>query len=281
MQEDDIGAVLAAAAPEAVPVVTDLQHRARTLGRRRRRQRNVLSVGGAGVAVVAVAGAALAFGGAGGQADGSAAMHAGSETAGAPSTGSANGTSGTAGTTGATGTAGSPTKASDFVRSNFKADAVVDTVNALLPKGDVVKEVSTPSAGGRKFTTDLVVAMPSGALFTLTVSASAATGGAAGTCPAHATCATGTAQVLGHEAGWSSFEQSDSLPTGKPTGTGASSETVAGPHVEGLTIVDSANDYRIDLASTGKGPGFMPTVEELKRVGLDDRFVSAVLATRK
>ncbi|MBS2538428.1 hypothetical protein KGQ20_37335 [Catenulispora sp. NF23] len=63
MEEQDVGRVFAAAAPETVPVIGDLPGRARALGKRRRRQRAFMTGAGAGVTAVAVAGAVVALGG--------------------------------------------------------------------------------------------------------------------------------------------------------------------------------------------------------------------------
>jgi hypothetical protein len=264
MQEEDLGRVLTAAMPDEVPVVTDLHHRARSLGKRKRMHRTALTAGGTGVAVVAMAGMALAVGGAG--------QGGGSESAAHPA---AVTTPSTTGAEAVTTTDAAHAAGSDAAGKH--STEVLEAVKAVLPAGDVVKQDQYTAAAG-KAVESLVVAKPGGEQFTLTVAAGPSDGSGA-SCPAGVPCTTGTGRLRGHDAGWAFFEQFDGTAPTKPARSGTTTEVRAGTDAEGLGIVDQAGGYGVVLTSTGKAPD-LPTLDQLKHVGLNDSVVTALLAAR-
>lgn len=268
MHEDDIGRVLAAAAPEEVPMLTDLHHRARAQGRRHRTYRNVLTAGGTGVAVVAVAGIALAFGGGNGSGapDGKVAAGAGSAV--------------TTTKMSAPGTTHTPATTDKAKAYDAKTTALMEVVNAKLPNGWSIKEVQA-SSGEKTYSASFLVTEPNGAVVGLAVKAGPVAGSTA-SCPGDAKCTSGTAQLFGHPAGWvyATDFSGNAVPGTKPSGSGPTQEVRVGNDAAALAIVDGAKGYRIDLSSSGKAKPNVLSMDELKNIGLSEEFVSAVLAAR-
>jgi hypothetical protein len=261
MREDEIGKVLAAAAPNEVPVMTDLHHRARSMGRRKRMHRTVLTAGGTGVAVVAVAGAALAFGGRAGAPNGAVPAAAGGAK---------------------TGTSTLSTAASSPSPKGGADSGVVAAITAALPAGDTVQKAQS-WGGPSKFGTTLIVTEPNGNAFRLDVVVGVADGkGEAAQCWADAKCTSGTAPLQGHQASWTYSVQSGGLPTSKPTGptSGSTPQTQVGTDGEGLSAVDPVGGYEVVVTASGKAVPNQPTMADLKNIGLNDKVVAVLLAAR-
>jgi hypothetical protein len=262
MREDEIEKVLAAAAPQEVPAVPDMHHRARSLGRRRRMHRTMLTAGGTGVAMVAVAGAALAFGGG---------------RAGAPNGPVPAAAGGSDSTTRTTAT---PTGYRSLTAHGDAAAEADAAIRAALPpgySGDTSQSWAAPS----KFGTTLKLVEPHGNQIVLNVIVGVADGaGATAHCPADAKCTTGTTPVHGQVASWAFSEMSKGLPTSKPTGSGSTSEARYGDDGEVLSVLDPAGHYEIQVLVTGKAVPNLPTMADLKNIGLNDKVVAALLAAR-
>jgi hypothetical protein len=259
MREDEIERVLAAAAPVEVPMVPDLHHRARATGRRRRMHRNVLTAGGTGVAVVAVAGAVLAFGGAG----------AGARNTTVP-----------AAAGGSNSTTTAPTGNRSEAALGKASDQAEMAIRDALPPGYVLHE-SQPWAAPSKYGTTLMVTAPEGNQITLTVIVGVAGGGDdTAKCPANGKCTTGTAPLRGHQASWAFSETYKGTPTSQPTGSGVTTEVRPGNDGASLSVVDSVGRYTVMVTATGKAVPNMPTMADLKNIGLNDKVVAALLAAR-
>jgi len=234
MEEKDVGRVLAAAVPEDVPVLVDLHHRARALGRRRRTQRRVLAVGGAGVATAAVAAAVFGVFPTG---------HAGPGISPSPGTATPTATKPSA-------TPGDPIPSkplgtdpgSPLEDDRRTAQAAVKAFEATLPAGSTVTNaeafVNNPKArfSGSGFGVMVDVVEPSGRAYLLQVLVSHDPYGESWDCDKPIQCS--DARFLGHAARW------QLTPAGKP-GYGGSSGTA-------FTIRDLTTDYDFGFRADNK-----------------------------
>ncbi|MFD0638563.1 hypothetical protein ACFQ9X_50400 [Catenulispora yoronensis] len=214
MHEDDIGKMLAAAAPETVPAVPDLHHRARAMGRRKRTYRNVLTAGGTAVAVTGVVGAALLFGTGSRTADGAGVNAAAGKAAASPT--SPTGTAGTSAGTGAvkpgTGAVGPEQEGPATSLPAAAVDQVAQRVAELLPSGYTVKSAHG-SHLGPKAEIEIQVADPTGASVGLMLEI-LPDDAKTSACP-YQDCATGHALLRGHTVDWSYI----ALPTNPTPGS--------------------------------------------------------------
>jgi hypothetical protein len=132
-----------------------------------------------------------------------------------------------------------------------------------------------------KFGAETVVTEPNGATFTLTVILGVADGAdESAHCPANVKCTSGTAPLQGHEVSWAYTDQLGNAPTAKPSGSGATTEVRAGYDAASLDVVDPVSHYGLVVGVTGKAVPNLPTMADLKNIGLNDKVVAALLAAR-
>lgn len=253
---EDIEHWLAAAAPEEVPVVVDLHHRARALGRRRRTRHRVLAAGGAGVTTAAVVAAAFVVG------------HASPGIAPGPVTATT--------TTTAPATA-IPSKplgtdpGSPLEDDRPTAQAAIKAFEAALPAGSTVTNakafVDNPKASfsGSGFGILLHVAEPSGRAYNLQVNVSYNPYGESWDCDRPIQCS--DARFLGHAAQW------QLTPPGKPDHSGSSGTT--------FTIRDLTTNYDFGFRADNNDLSKLADPQELRTIGLNEKLGEALLAAFK
>jgi hypothetical protein len=247
-RRQDIEHWLAAAAPEEVPVVVDLHHRARALGRRRRTQHRVLAAGGVGVTSAAVVAAVFVVG------------HASPATA------------------MKTSTAPATTVPSKPLGTNWNspleddrpaAQAAVKSFEATLPAGSTVKNakafVGNPAQeklAGSLFGVAFDVVEPSGRAYNLQVDVSMDPYKDSWDCDKPIQCS--DARFLGHDVQW------QSSPAGPPTYTGT--------YDTAFTVRDLTTHYNFGFHAQGKNLSKLPDPQELRTIGLNEKLGEALVA---
>ncbi|MEZ0113694.1 hypothetical protein ABH920_007728 [Catenulispora sp. EB89] len=255
---EDIEHWLAAAAPEEVPVLVDLHHRARALGRRRRTHRRALAAGGVGVTTAAVVTAVLVVG------------HAGPATAPGPAT--------------TTQTSTAPTNlmpskplpeimGSPLEDDRPAAQAAVKAFEAALPAGSTLKYakayVGNPAVGPvpeSVFGIMLDVVEPSGRAYNLQVDVGQNPFKADWDCDKPIQC--GDARFLGLAAQWQSSR--------------ASAPTWDGEFDTVFTIRDlTSTHYNFGFRADNKDLSKLPDPQELRTIGLNEKLGAALVAAFK
>ena len=270
MEETDVERVLAAAAPETVPTVVGLAERARTAGRRKRRQRAVMTGGGAGVALAGVVGAVAVFGGGVGAGQsarvssdpGYRAGSAVSSSATATPTAPPTQTLPLLGLPPGVHIATLPTPTIGHVTDDPGADAnLLAAVKAALPAADGDKVTLYRAAGSANGYGGEFNWGPRSQQSTLGVAVSALSTvkGTPSLCQIDkAHCTTGTGTVHGDPVTWEYYDSTASDP--------------------GLNIYDTKAGVNYFISASGPDASHLPGLTELKDIGLNDQVATALLA---